>query len=67
MSAPDTNTEKQEKKHKGQLGGIAFSVFWGVLLLIGLIVFVILSGDEPVGADERVDGRTGEVVVVPED
>ncbi|MGR3541925.1 MAG: hypothetical protein ACU0BS_10920 [Hasllibacter sp.] len=65
MSAPDTNVEKQEERHKPALGGIAFALIWGLVLLAGLIAFTILTGDDPVGADERIDGRTGEVEVVP--
>ena len=61
MSAPDTNTEKQVEKHKAPLGGMAIAVGAGVILLILLITFIAVGGDDPVGADAQVDGRTGEV------
>ena len=64
MSAPDTNTEKQAEKHKASLGGMALAVGAGVLLLILLIAFVILGGDDPEGADTQIDGRTGDAEVV---
>lgn len=62
MSAPDTNVEKQADKHKGPLRGIAFAMMWGLGLLVLLVVFLFLSGDDPVGADEQVDSRSGAVV-----
>lgn len=64
MSAPDTNTEKQKERHKPALFGIGFSMIWGLVLLALLVIFVILWGDDPDGADAVVDGRTGEVEAV---
>ncbi|MFQ6548315.1 hypothetical protein AADZ90_010175 [Aestuariibius sp. 2305UL40-4] len=61
MSAPDTDVEKQEKRHKGPLIGIAAAVAFGVGLIVLLSVIVVSRGDEPVGADEQIDGRTGTV------
>lgn len=61
MSAPDTNVEKQEKRHKVPLVGMVGGVVFALLLLAGLFFFVIGSGDEPEGADVQIDGRTGEV------
>ena len=65
MSAPDTNVEKQEERHKPALGGIGFALIWGLVLLAGLVAFTILNGDDPVGSDEQIDSRTGEVEAVP--
>ena len=61
MSAPDTNTEKQVEKHKAPLGGMAIAVGAGIILLILLITFVAVGGEEPDGANAQVDGRTGDV------
>jgi hypothetical protein len=62
MSAPDTNTEKQKEVHKGPLRmGIAFPLLWGVGLLAIFVVVMFLRGGDPEGADEQVDGRTGDV------
>lgn len=66
MSAPDTNVEKQEKKHKAPLGGMIAVVVFALLLLLGLVFFVFGNGEEPGGADAVVDGRTGEVEQVGE-
>lgn len=61
MSAPDTNTEKQEDRHKAPLGGMALAVIFAGVLLIGLVIFLIVGGNTPEGADVQVDGRTGAV------
>ena len=66
MSAPDTNTEKQERRHKTPLMGIWIGMGAVLLLLAVFVAFNILGGDDPVGADEQVDGRTGEVTTVSE-
>ena len=60
MSAPDTNTEKQKKAHKGPLGlGIAFPLLWGVGLLVIFAVVMFLRGGDPEGADEQVEVGAG--------
>lgn len=62
MSAPDTNVEKQEKKHKVPLVGMVAVVGFALVLLLGLVFFVFADGEEPDAAGPQVDGRTGEVV-----
>ena len=64
MSAPDTNTEKQEERHKTPLMGIWIGLAIVGVLLVLFIAFNILGGDDPEGADAVVDGRTGEVTTV---
>ena len=64
MSAPDTNTEKQEDRHKTPLMGIWIGMGAVLLLLVVFIFFNIAGGETPEGADEQVDGRTGEVETV---
>ncbi|MFO6463748.1 hypothetical protein [uncultured Jannaschia sp.] len=44
MSAPNTNLEKQEKRHAGPLIGIGAGV---VLALVLLIAFIFFMGDAP--------------------
>ena len=66
MSAPDTNVEKQEKKHKAPLGGMIAVVAFALLLLLGLVFFVFGNGEEPDAAGAQVDGRTGEVAPASE-
>ena len=63
MSAPDTDTEKQKEAHKAPLRfGIALPIIFALTLLVVLFVVVFLRGGDPEGAEERVDGRTGDVV-----
>lgn len=46
MSAPDTNTETQEKNHRPALLGIRGALVFGALMMIGLIGFnMVNSGD----------------------
>ena len=46
MSAPDTNTETQERQHRGPLWGI-----WGALAVVAILLVwwlaSALSGEEP--------------------
>lgn len=62
MSAPKTNLEKQEERHKGPLTGIRLVVLFALILLVGLVIFFAVGGDSPEGADSQIDSRTGEVV-----
>lgn len=39
MSAPDTNIEKQEKRHRPALLGIKGALGFGVLMMLMLLVF----------------------------
>lgn len=62
MSAPDTDIEKQEKRHKPSLVGMGAAVaFAGVLLAI-FLMWTVDRGGVPKGADVQVDGRTGDLV-----
>ncbi|MGR3435169.1 MAG: hypothetical protein ACU0CO_09830 [Shimia sp.] len=56
MSAPDTNVEKQKRRHRGPLRGIAFAVaFAGVLLVLYMIVLIARGeGAEPDGGEVPV-------------
>lgn len=66
MSAPDTNIDKQKKRHKPSLFGIGGAAVFGVVLLIAFITWTTMQGQEPQGADVQVDGRTGELEAVQE-
>ena len=46
MSAPDTNIEKQKKRHAGPLVGIAAGIAFVAVLLVIYLVTVSGSGDE---------------------
>ncbi len=44
MSAPNTNVEKQEKRHKSALLGIKGSLIFGVLMILLVMFFVLDNG-----------------------
>ncbi|MCC5965201.1 MAG: hypothetical protein JJU24_03605 [Natronohydrobacter sp.] len=46
MSAPDTNTTKQAKRHKPSLLGISFAVIVAGLLLIWMLTRVLVTGED---------------------
>lgn len=64
MSAPDTNVEKQKKQHRTALIGIRGAMIFAGVLLVGLIVWTVYQGQDPITPDVRIDGRTGEAVEV---
>ncbi len=55
MSNPETNLDKQKRRHWGPLVGIA-----AVLILVTLLGFVFLAdgGDDLIGAPEPPDATT---------
>lgn len=62
MSAPDTDPEKQVKRHRPSLIGMGVVVVLALAMLLALITFVADRGGVPEGAEEQVDGRTGDIV-----
>lgn len=46
MSAPDTNVEKQAKRHKGPLLGIIAGIIVVGLMFLGLIFWVTAQSDD---------------------
>ena len=59
MSAPDTNIDKQTKRHKPARFGIGGVLAFAAVLFAGLLIWVFATGDEPEGAAVQTDGRTG--------
>ncbi|QBF31281.1 hypothetical protein [Thalassococcus sp. S3] len=47
MSAPDTNIEKQERRHAPSLLGIGAAVVFGLAMLVGLLIYVTSNGAAP--------------------
>lgn len=47
MSAPQTNVEDQEKRHKPSLFGIRAAMIWGALMVVLLIGYNIWFAGEP--------------------
>lgn len=74
MSAPHTDVEKQEKRHKGPLAGMAVVAVFGVLLILLLVFLGFGQGNEPeaestveaVGSDEVTTEDDADIVGAPE-
>lgn len=66
MSPPDTNTEKQKRRHKGPLAGIAGVITWALVLLALLAIYVVFRGNAP-GNEEPigVETETHETINAP--
>tara|TARA_R110001606_G_scaffold198784_1_gene346385 strand:- start:164 stop:439 length:276 start_codon:yes stop_codon:yes gene_type:complete len=47
MSAPQTDIEKQERRHWGPLAGIALGILVVAALFIGWMVWITANGQEP--------------------
>lgn len=62
MSAPDTNIEKQQRRHAGPLTGMTVAVVFAGLLLVGLIGWTVYNAGVPEGSETQIDGRTGAAV-----
>ena len=62
MSAPKTDLDKQQKRHRGAMTGIITVVVFALILLAALLVFTSADGNDPEGADTQIDARTGEEV-----
>ncbi len=65
MSAPDTNIETQEKKHKPALLGIKGAMIFGVLTVLVLLFFIIDNGREDVAEDGVVIEQDAGVAATP--
>ncbi len=52
MSAPDTDVKKQEERHKAPLLGMGGAVLWSGVLLVALIIWVTMQGNDP--SDDQV-------------
>lgn len=46
MSAPDTNIERQEKRHKPALLGMGGAVAFGAIMLLLIIAFGVMRGGD---------------------
>jgi len=74
MSAPHTDVEKQEKRHKSPLTGMAIVAIFGVLLILFLVFMGFGQGNEPeaeatveaVGSGEVETADDADIVGAPE-
>lgn len=59
MAAPDTNLEKQKRRHRGPLIGMGVSV-----VFVAVLLFWLFGTDSvetpPDGSGSEIDGSTGE-------
>ncbi|ETX15620.1 hypothetical protein OCH239_14345 [Roseivivax halodurans JCM 10272] len=62
MSAPDTNTDKEEKRHRPALLGIRASMVYAAILLVALVMWMSFSSGEDTGEP----GGDDTVETVPE-
>ena len=63
MSAPDTNTDTQEKRHRPSLLGIRGAIIFGALMMIGLLGFnMINAGDGDAVSNANSQGPTSTTV-----
>lgn len=46
MSAPDTNLEKQKRRHKVPLLGMKGIIVFAALMLIGLVFYTVLQTED---------------------
>ncbi|MEL7211354.1 MAG: hypothetical protein AAGK92_01755 [Pseudomonadota bacterium] len=47
MSASETNIDKQVKRHRGPLFGIAIALLWAAVLFLGLLLWTVYQADDP--------------------
>lgn len=54
MSAPQTNIEKQKRRHRGPLIGMALAVVFGVGLILYWLLDEAAEGQSPLDAEPAV-------------
>ncbi|KFI31490.1 hypothetical protein CN97_10850 [Haematobacter massiliensis] len=59
MSAPNTNIEKQTRRHRGPLIGMMLVVIFAVGIIFFWLARDTANAPGPDGADVQIDGRTG--------
>ncbi|WP_150297131.1 hypothetical protein [Salipiger aestuarii] len=61
MSAPDTDIDKQEKRHRAPLWGMWGGLGLVAILFLGWLLWTVSQGSEPETPVERMDDFTGQV------
>ena len=56
MSAPKTDLDKQEDRHKGPLIGIRGVLIWAGVLLVALLIYYFVVGAGPEVGEGAIDG-----------
>lgn len=62
MSAPQTNIEKQKRRHRGPLVGMIIVVLAVGLGYLWWVSYEVAESDPPQGSQTQIDGRTGEQI-----
>ncbi len=59
MSAPNTNIETQQRRHRPVLGGIGFALVFAAVLLLGYFAWLFIQTDGPEGAATQIEPVIG--------
>ncbi|MFN4130663.1 MAG: hypothetical protein ACK4GC_12750 [Paracoccaceae bacterium] len=62
MSAPQTNIEKQKRRHRGPLIGMIVAVIAVVIGFVWWLGYEVTESDPVVSPQGQIDGRTGDQV-----
>lgn len=62
MSAPNTNLDKQKRRHRGPLIGMVVVVVFALTLLTFLMMSTADQGTPADNGEGSIDGRTGQPV-----
>jgi hypothetical protein len=60
MSSPEPELQKQKRRHRGPLIGMAVVLAFVAILFFGWSFWSAQEATPPEGADVQIDGRTGE-------
>jgi hypothetical protein len=60
MGAPDTNLERQKRRHRWPLIGIGVAVAFGVGMMLFWLFGTVSDATPPEGAETQIDGTTGD-------
>ena len=63
MSAPQTNIEKQKRRHRGPLVGMIVVVLAVTLGYLWWVGYEVAESNPPQGNETQIDSRTGQTVV----
>lgn len=68
MSPPDTNIEKQAKRHKGPLTGMPLAIAVATVVFLGFLAWSALTDTDTSGAQSVTETETseGQSVTVPQ-
>ncbi|MFN4153178.1 MAG: hypothetical protein ACK4HF_00860 [Paracoccaceae bacterium] len=65
MSAPQTNIEKQKRRHRGPLVGMVVVVCAVIIGFVWWLGYEAAESDPAQGSQTQIDGRSGEPTTAP--